>query len=76
MKGRAGRKGKDTVGESFLVCRKSDIVAVKALMEAKMPSVESCLAGEEGGLKRYVPAVSQKPRGALTLSATTSTDIS
>ncbi|KAL0632288.1 hypothetical protein Q9L58_008851 [Maublancomyces gigas] len=52
MKGRAGRKGKDTVGESFLVCRKSDIVAVKALMEAKMPSVESCLAGEEGGLKR------------------------
>lgn len=54
MKGRAGRKGKDTVGESYLVCRGNDIVAVKTLMAAEMPSVESCLAGEEGGLKRYV----------------------
>lgn len=68
MKGRAGRKGKDTVGESYLVCRKGDLVPVKTLMEAKMPSVESCLAGEEGGLKRYVPKF-HRSRPALTIIA-------
>lgn len=55
MKGRAGRKGKDTVGESYLVCRRDDFAVAKQVMEAKMPSVKSCLDGDEGGLKRYIP---------------------
>lgn len=55
MKGRAGRKGKDTVGENYIVCRKEDIESVKALMEAKMPSVTSYLTKETHELKQYSP---------------------
>ncbi|EPQ64153.1 Bgt-3071 [Blumeria graminis f. sp. tritici] len=43
MKGRAGRKGKDEVGETYLCCQKSDIEAVSELMEADIPKIESCL---------------------------------
>lgn len=60
MKGRAGRKGKDTVGESYLVCRESDLAAAKELMVAEMPSVKSCLA-KEGALERYTPFLTYSP---------------
>ncbi|CAG8957860.1 hypothetical protein HYFRA_00000200 [Hymenoscyphus fraxineus] len=52
MRGRAGRKGKDEVGETYLCCQKSDLEAVAELMEAELPSVESCLVPGKRGIKR------------------------
>lgn len=52
MRGRAGRKGKDEVGETYLCCVKSDLEAVAELLEAEMPPVESCLTPEKRGIKR------------------------
>lgn len=54
MKGRAGRKGKDEIGESYLCCQKSDIEAVAELMEADLPKIESCLVPGKRGIKRYI----------------------
>ncbi|KAI9642193.1 hypothetical protein NHQ30_008995 [Ciborinia camelliae] len=52
MRGRAGRKGKDEIGETYLCCQKSDLEAVAQLMEAEIPSVESCLVPGKRGIKR------------------------
>jgi replicative superfamily II helicase len=52
MRGRAGRKGKDEVGETYLCCQKSDLEAVAELMEADIPIVESCLLPGKRGIKR------------------------
>jgi replicative superfamily II helicase len=52
MRGRAGRKGKDEVGETFLCCQTADLEAVVGLLEAEMPAVESCLKPEKRGVKR------------------------
>ncbi|KAF8469085.1 DEAD/DEAH box helicase [Kalaharituber pfeilii] len=52
MIGRAGRKGRDTVGESYLCCPKVDKNAVKDLLKAPMPRVKSCLDTEASGLQR------------------------
>lgn len=53
MCGRAGRKGKDDAGETYLICIKADLEAVCDLLDADMPAIESCLAPEKRGLKRY-----------------------
>ncbi|KAK2765359.1 hypothetical protein FQN54_008205 [Arachnomyces sp. PD_36] len=52
MRGRAGRKGKDEVGETYLCCQKADLDAVAGLLEADIPAIESCLAPEKKGVKR------------------------
>lgn len=52
MRGRAGRKGKDEVGETYLCCAKADLEAVAELLEAELPAVESCLTPEKRGMKR------------------------
>ena len=52
MRGRAGRKGKDEVGESYLCCHKTDLEAVAELLEAEMPAVQSCMTAEKRGIKR------------------------
>jgi replicative superfamily II helicase len=52
MRGRAGRKGKDEIGETYLCCEKSDLEAVAELMEAEIPGVESCLLPGRRGIKR------------------------
>ncbi|KAI9876486.1 MAG: hypothetical protein M1830_006397 [Pleopsidium flavum] len=52
MRGRAGRKGKDEVGESYLCCEKTDLEAVTQLLEAELPPVESCLTPDKRGIKR------------------------
>ncbi|KAJ5206666.1 hypothetical protein N7491_002719 [Penicillium cf. griseofulvum] len=52
MCGRAGRKGKDEAGETYLICVKTDMQAVCDLLDADMPAIESCLAPEKRGLKR------------------------
>ena len=57
MRGRAGRKGKDEVGESFLCCEKADLEEVVRLLETDLPAVESSLTPEKRGLKRYVSPV-------------------
>ncbi|CAG9765307.1 unnamed protein product [Ceutorhynchus assimilis] len=53
MIGRAGRMGKDTKGESILVCQKNDCTLARELMRGKLPAVESCLEGD-GKLKRAI----------------------
>lgn len=52
MRGRAGRKGKDEVGESYLCCQKADLEEVSALIEADIPVVSSCLAPDRRGITR------------------------
>ena len=52
MRGRAGRKGKDEIGETYLCCHKSDLEAVAELLEAELPPVESCLTHDKRGVKR------------------------
>jgi replicative superfamily II helicase len=52
MRGRAGRKGKDEVGESYLCCQKADLEAVAELLEAEMRAVQSCMTAEKRGIKR------------------------
>ena len=52
MRGRAGRKGKDDIGESFLCCEKSDLEEVVQLLKADLPILESSLTPEKRGIKR------------------------
>lgn len=52
MRGRAGRKGKVEVGESYLCCQKADLAEAAQLLEADLPMVESCLTPEKRGIKR------------------------
>jgi len=43
MRGRAGRKGKDTHGESYIVCREEEVAAVNQRLTEELPSVKSVL---------------------------------
>ncbi|OJD11813.1 hypothetical protein ACJ73_09463 [Blastomyces percursus] len=52
MRGRAGRKGKDEVGETYLLCQRDDLEAVAELLEAEMPAIASGLTPEKRGIKR------------------------
>ncbi|KAG7674872.1 hypothetical protein KSW81_002382 [Nannochloris sp. 'desiccata'] len=53
MRGRAGRAGIDTHGESFLlVLQKSTEKSLAALMHAESAPVESCLTQDKCGMKR------------------------
>lgn len=52
MRGRAGRKGKDEVGETYLCCRQADLEAVVDLMNAELPEVSSCLIAEDRRILR------------------------
>jgi len=55
MRGRAGRKGRDTHGESYVCCRKEDLPTVEKLLNEGLPSVSSCLISSDNtstGLSR------------------------
>lgn len=52
MRGRAGRKGKDEVGETYLCCRQADMEDVVDLMHADIPRLESCLISDQRRIRR------------------------
>ncbi|KAI5862180.1 P-loop containing nucleoside triphosphate hydrolase protein [Durotheca rogersii] len=52
MRGRAGRKGKDEVGETYLCCRGTDLEDVIALMRAELPEISSGLTTERHRIQR------------------------
>jgi replicative superfamily II helicase len=52
MRGRASRKGKGEIGETYLCCRKSDLEAVAGLLKAELPSVQSRPTLDKRGVKR------------------------
>ncbi|EGE00041.1 DNA-directed DNA polymerase theta [Trichophyton tonsurans CBS 112818] len=52
MRGRAGRKGKDEVGETYLCCTSKDWEDVVGLLEAELPAIASGLAPGRAGIKR------------------------
>lgn len=52
MRGRAGRKGKDEVGETYLCCRQKDLEDVTELMQAELPQLTSCLTSEKHRIQR------------------------
>ncbi|KAI5732839.1 hypothetical protein M8J76_004718 [Diaphorina citri] len=56
MVGRAGRMGKDTAGESYLLCDKAEENAAKALVLSSIPPVQSCLGKSDisDSLKRAI----------------------
>lgn len=54
MRGRAGRKGKDEVGETYLCCRATDLEDVLGLMHAELPQVRSSLMTDRQRIQRYV----------------------
>lgn len=52
MRGRAGRKGRDVLGESYLCIQKNDLEDVAQLLKTDLPPVTSGLTAEKRGLKR------------------------
>ncbi|KAI5926823.1 P-loop containing nucleoside triphosphate hydrolase protein [Camillea tinctor] len=52
MRGRAGRKGKDEIGETYLCCRNSDLEDVVELLRAELPQVSSCLTTDKHRIQR------------------------
>ncbi|KAK8089568.1 DNA polymerase theta subunit [Apiospora hydei] len=52
MRGRAGRKGKDEIGETYLCCRKADLEEVIGLMHAELPQVCSGLMTDKHRIQR------------------------
>ncbi|KAL9571417.1 hypothetical protein ACKAV7_004755 [Fusarium commune] len=52
MRGRAGRQGKASIGETYLCCRENDLEQVVELMNAELPPVASCLNTENRRIQR------------------------
>jgi replicative superfamily II helicase len=53
MRGRAGRKGKDEFGETYLCCHEADLEQVVDLMQSDLPQVSSGLNSEKLRIQRY-----------------------
>ncbi|KAH8890968.1 P-loop containing nucleoside triphosphate hydrolase protein [Thozetella sp. PMI_491] len=52
MRGRAGRKGKDEIGETYLCCPLNDLDEVIDLMHAELPQISSCLLSDRCRIQR------------------------
>ncbi|KAH8675817.1 hypothetical protein BX600DRAFT_432366 [Xylariales sp. PMI_506] len=52
MRGRAGRRGKDETGETYICCRKGDLQNVVELMHAELPKVSSGLLTDKRRIQR------------------------
>lgn len=57
MIGRAGRMGKDTAGESILICKPNEEKAAKTLLASPLDPVESCLEGSGPLIRALLEAV-------------------
>ncbi|KAJ3340685.1 hypothetical protein HDU93_006542 [Gonapodya sp. JEL0774] len=57
MKGRAGRKGKDTKGESVIMCKQNQLDDVRTLLASKLQPITSCLTHDMKGMKRALMEV-------------------
>lgn len=66
MRGRAGRKGKDEIGETYLCCHETDIAEAANLIQTELPEVASCLNPEKRGIKRHGCSVRKKVSKAET----------
>ncbi|XP_043272294.1 DNA polymerase theta [Venturia canescens] len=60
MIGRAGRMGKDTAGESILICKNNEIRAATSLLSSGLPPIESCLEGSEPMIRALLEAVASE----------------
>ncbi|XP_024946082.1 DNA polymerase theta isoform X2 [Cephus cinctus] len=60
MIGRAGRMGKDTAGESILVCKTNEHTAGKILLSASLEPIESCLEGSGPLIRALLEAVASE----------------
>lgn len=67
MRGRAGRKGKDEIGETFLCCRKPDLADVVELVHAELPQITSGLMTERHRIQRYGCAYQYSPKGSALI---------
>lgn len=54
MRGRAGRKGKDEIGETYLCCQRKDLESVVDLMHAELPQITSCLISDKRRVQRAI----------------------
>ena len=52
MAGRAGRKGIDTLGESYLFCKKNQLSSIKSKVLSELLPLESCLIQSRRGMIR------------------------
>ncbi|XP_046614510.1 DNA polymerase theta [Neodiprion virginianus] len=60
MIGRAGRMGKDTAGESILICKPNEKKAAESLLSAPLDPVESCLEGSGPLIRALLEAVASE----------------
>lgn len=60
MVGRAGRMGKDTAGESILICKNNEIRAATTLLTSDLPPIESCLEGSGPMIRALLEAVASE----------------
>ncbi|XP_034941066.1 DNA polymerase theta [Chelonus insularis] len=60
MIGRAGRMGRDTAGESILVCKPHERNAVIALLKSDLKPIESCLEGARPLVRALLEAVASE----------------
>uniref|UniRef100_A0A0C9Q746 POLQ protein n=1 Tax=Fopius arisanus TaxID=64838 RepID=A0A0C9Q746_9HYME len=60
MIGRAGRMGKDTAGESILICKPTERTAVKNLLKSTLQPIESCLQSSGPLIRSLLEAVASE----------------
>ncbi|XP_076390192.1 DNA polymerase theta isoform X3 [Megachile rotundata] len=60
MIGRAGRMGKDTAGESILICESHEQKAAKALLSAALKPIESCLENSGPLIRALLEAIASE----------------
>ncbi|KZC14173.1 DNA polymerase theta [Dufourea novaeangliae] len=60
MIGRAGRMGKDTAGESILMCKPNEKKAVESLLSATLEPIESCLQDSGPLIRALLEAIASE----------------
>ncbi|XP_076663773.1 DNA polymerase theta isoform X2 [Andrena cerasifolii] len=60
MIGRAGRMGKDTAGESILMCKSNEQKAAEILLSASLEPIESCLEDSGPLIRAFLEAIASE----------------